>query len=113
MRIAEEGGTETSRGYLRPLGERVLAGLPGARVLWIAAGPWFPGRTRARVLLDTERRSAVWEQSRVLVVINYAALSLAIVISLVGAHFARRLEALRSSTSKVFRCDACAPFPAR
>ena len=80
-------------------------------MLWIAAWALVPwGNAGANVLLDTER-SAVWEQSRVLVIINYAALSVAIVISLVGAErIARRLEALRRSTSRVLGCDACAPF---
>jgi hypothetical protein len=53
-------------------------------------------------LLDTESKSAVWDQSTTLVLLNYAALSVAIVIALWGAgRIARRLEALRSSTAAV------------
>jgi hypothetical protein len=65
-----------------------------ALVPWLNAG--------ANLLLETGARSAVWEQSRTLVLLNYAALSLAIVIALWGAErIARRLEALRTMTRNV------------
>jgi hypothetical protein len=54
--------------------------------------PW--ANAGANVLLDTET-SAVWEQRRVLVILNYAALSAAVVITLWGTRqLARRLQAL-------------------
>lgn len=53
-------------------------------------------------MLGTGRTSAVWDQSRTLVILNYAALSFAILITLWGTQrVARRLDALRSSTSDV------------
>ena len=71
---------------LRPLTERILAAVPGPRSLGIlvwALVPWL--NFGANLLLDTGSRSAIWEQRRALVVINYATLSLAIVITLWGA----------------------------
>jgi hypothetical protein len=66
-------------------------------VLW-ALVPW--ANAGANLLLDEEARSAIWEQSRTLVVLNYAALSVAIVIGLWGAsRIARRVETLHESTS--------------
>jgi hypothetical protein len=63
--------------------------------VWIAAWaliPWL--NAGANLLLDTET-SAVWEQRRLLVLLNYAALSVAIVLTLWGTErIARRLEAL-------------------
>lgn len=70
---------------LRPLTERILTRLPGPRAIWIAAWalvPWC--NSAANLLLETGARSAVWEQSRTLVLLNYAALSFAIAISLWG-----------------------------
>ena len=97
---------------LRPLTERILASLPGGRALWIlgwALVPWL--NAGANLLLGTEVRSAVWEQGRVLVLLNYAALSLAIVISVWGAErIARRLESLRPTTSKVLEGEVREPF---
>ena len=58
---------------LRPVAERILA---HPLVPWLNAG--------VNLLLDTEGTSAVWEQSRALVLLNYASLSLAIVITLLG-----------------------------
>lgn len=59
---------------LRPLTERVLGRLPGSpRTVWIvawAAVPWL--NAGANLLLEDEARSAVWEQSGVLVALNYA-----------------------------------------
>jgi hypothetical protein len=99
-------------GRLKPLTERILAALPGPRVLWIVAWalvPWV--NAGINLLLEPEARSAVWEQGRLLVVLNYVALSLAMVITLWGtARIARRLETLRASTSTVLEVDARAPF---
>ena len=79
---------------LRPLTERILAQLPGPRVLWIAVWalvPWL--NAGVNLVLDTEGTSAVWEQSRALVLLNYASLSFAIVITLWGTErLARRLD---------------------
>ena len=73
-------------------------------MLW-ALVPWL--NAAANLLLDTEARSAVWEQSRTLVILNYAALSLAIGITLWGAQrIAARLEALPAGTRNVFAVDA-------
>lgn len=97
---------------LRPLTERILAAFPGPRSLGIlvwALVPWL--NFGANLLLDTGSRSAIWEQRRALVVINYATLSLAIVITLWGAQrIARRLDALRASTAEVFERETRAPF---
>lgn len=86
---------------LRPLTERVLARLGDPRAAWIAAWasvPWL--NAGANLLLGTKRTSAVWEQNDVLVVLNYAAISFAIVVSLVGTgRITRRLEVLRTTTS--------------
>jgi hypothetical protein len=88
---------------LRPLTERILVSLPGPRALWIAVWalvPWL--NAGANLLLDTGERSAVWEQSRVVVILNYAALSFAIVVTLVGAErLARRMETLEATASRV------------
>ena len=97
---------------LRPLTERILAAFPGPRPLGIlvwALVPWL--NAGANLLLDTGSRSAVWEQRAALVVVNYAMLSLAIVITLWGAErIARRLEALGASTAEVFGRDARTSF---
>jgi hypothetical protein len=88
---------------LGPLTERILAYLPGPRALWIALWaliPWL--NAGANLLLDTGERSAVWEQSRVVVILNYAALSFAMVVTLLGAErIARRMETLEATTSAV------------
>ena len=64
------------------------------------------------LLLDTESKSAVWEQSRTLVILNYAAVSLAILITLWGARrIAERVDALRATTATVLDEDAAStPF---
>src|SRR5919197_5448562 len=70
---------------LRPLTERLLARLRGPRALWIAVWalvPWL--NAGANLLLETGTRSAIWEQSRALVILNYAALSLAIAVAVWG-----------------------------
>lgn len=95
------------RRELRPLTERVLEWLPGPRLPWIAAWalvPWL--NAGANLLLDTGERSAVWEQSRVVVILSYCAVSFAIVVTLVGAErLARRVEALGTETSNVLTID--------
>lgn len=87
---------------LHPLSERILARLPGRRALWIlaaAAVPWV--NAGANVLLDAQRKSAIWEEDRVLVLLNYAALSGAVVLTIWGARrIADRLEALRATTAR-------------
>lgn len=97
---------------LRPVTERILARLPGPRVLWVAIWalvPWL--NAGANLLLETGARSAVWEQRRALVILNYAALSLAIVITLWGTErIARRLDALRPTTSDMVEATASGPF---
>jgi hypothetical protein len=82
---------------LKPLTERVLARLPGGRLWWIALWavvPWANGGLN--LLLDTQTKSAVWEQSGALVVLNYAALSFAIALAIWGSRrIAARMEELR------------------
>jgi hypothetical protein len=74
-----------------------------ALIPWLNAG--------ANLLLDTGARSAIREQSRALVVLNYAALSGAVVITLWGTgRIARRLETLRAATSDVLEGDVSEPF---
>jgi hypothetical protein len=83
---------------MRPLTQRILARLPEPRFAWIGIWtlvPWL--NAGANLLLDTGERSAIWEQSRTLVILNYMALSLAIFIALWGAErIARRLATLRT-----------------
>jgi hypothetical protein len=85
---------------LRPLTERLLARLPGPRALWIAVWalvPWL--NAGANLLLETGSRSAIWEQSRALLLLNYAALSFAIAIALWGTRrITRRLETIGETT---------------
>ena len=104
--------TPVAGGRLRPLTERILARLPGPRVLCIAVWalvPWL--NAGANLLLDTGGTSAVWEQSRTLVVLNYAALSAAVVITLWGTgRIARRLEALREDAARVVDGDLTGRF---
>jgi hypothetical protein len=74
-----------------------------ALVPWLNAG--------ANLLLETGARSAVWEQSRALVVLNYAALSFAVAITLWGTErIARRLETLRVPTLNLLEGDGREPF---
>ena len=85
---------------LRPLTELVLARLPGPswlRILVWALVPWL--NAAANLALGGDRTSAVWEQSDLLVVLNYLFLSVGVVITLWGSRrIARRLEALRAAT---------------
>jgi hypothetical protein len=91
--------------------ERLLARLRGPRAFWIALWalvPWL--NAGANLSFDTEG-SAVWEQRRALVILNYAALSMAIVITLWGAHrIAGRLETLRATTANVLEPAGREPF---
>jgi hypothetical protein len=99
-------------GALRPLTERILARLPGPRMLWVAAWALVPwANAGANAALDTGARSAVWEQSRTLVALNYAALSIAIVIALWGSgRIARRLTGLSEKTADVLEGDVTGRF---
>jgi len=111
-RIWERSATANVTQRLRPVTERILARLPSPRVLWIVAWalvPWL--NAGANLLLETGARSAIWEQSRALVLLNYAALSFAIVITLWGTErIARRLETLRATTSNVLEGGGREPF---
>ena len=98
---------------LRPLSERVLERLPGRRAAWIAAWalvPWV--NASAHFVLGTGRTNvAVWEQSAHFVVLNYAAVSFAVVITLEGTRrVARRVEALRVPTSNGLEGEPSALF---
>jgi hypothetical protein len=97
---------------LCPLTQRILERLRGPRELWIAVWvviPWL--NAGANLLIGVEARSAVWEQSGVLVVLNYAALSVAILITLWGnERIARRLETLRTSTANALEGNGREPF---
>jgi hypothetical protein len=88
----------------RPLTERILERLPAPRGLWIitwALVPWL--NYGANLLLDSEGTSAVWEESTTLLILNYAALSLAVVITLWGTgRIARRLETVRGTATEAF-----------
>jgi len=99
---------------LRPITARILDALAGPRTVWICAWaliPWL--NAGANLLMDTGARSAVWEQSRAVVILNYAALSAAVVITLWGAErIARALEALRTTTPEVLTGDASGRFRA-
>jgi hypothetical protein len=102
---------DAARG-LEPLTERVLRRLPGKRWFWIAAWslvPWL--NAGANYLLSTDSKSAVWEQGTALVVLNYAALSFAVGLTLWGTgRIARRLEALQQTTAQVLETRAREPF---
>jgi hypothetical protein len=104
--------TEGLARRLTPLTDRILARLPGPPLLWIAAWALVPwANAGANLLLDTDGTSAVWEQSDVLIVLNYAALSFAVVVTLWGTErIARRVETLRADMSKVLDADAGASF---
>ena len=97
---------------LRPLTDRILAALPGPRPVWIAVWalvPWL--NAGANLLVEEEARSAVWEQGRTLVILNYAALSFAVAITLWGTErIARRLEALGATASNVLEGKSSEQF---
>lgn len=81
---------------LRPLTERVLSRLPAPRGVCIAVWalvPWL--NAGANLVVGEERTSAVWEQGTTLVVLNYAALSLGVAVTLWGtSRIGRHLEEL-------------------
>jgi hypothetical protein len=110
MRVSA-GGWERTRD-VRPLTRRILARLPGRRAAWIAAWALVPSvNAGANLLLGSGGTSAVWEQGRVLVVLNYAALSLAVIVTLLGTEqIARRIEDLRSTSAHVLREGAATAF---
>jgi hypothetical protein len=73
--------------------------LPSGRCFhWVNAG--------ANLLLDTGDRSAVWEQSRALVIVNYATFSLAIVITFEPVRTAPTLDALERQHRLLGAADA-------
>lgn len=84
---------------LQPLTERVLARLPGKRAAWVAAWALLPwANAGINLVLDTKSKSAIWEQSGTVVVLNYAALTLAIVMAIWGSRLiATRLEDRRGA----------------
>lgn len=96
----------------RPLTERILGRLPGPRAGWIAAWalvPWL--NAGANVLLDTGGTSAIWEQSRTLILLNYAALSVALAITLWGTgRIARRVPDLEALAAGVLERAPREPF---
>lgn len=98
----------TAQLRLRPLTEQILAELPGPRHVWIAAWALVPwANAGLNLILGTEGTSAVWEQSDLLVILNYAALSFAVVMTLWGTkRIARRVETLRATTSTVLEGEA-------
>lgn len=100
-RVAPDDRLGAATPDLTPLTERILARLPGPRAAWITAWALLPwANAGANLLLDTAARSAIWEQSRTLIILNYAALSLAVVICVWGsARIARRVETLHEITS--------------
>lgn len=86
--------------------------MPGPRALWITAWALVPWLNFAgNLAFDTERRSGVWEEGSAIVVLNYAALSVAVAITLWGAdRIARRLEGLPATTSRVLHGEERDPF---
>jgi hypothetical protein len=108
--VAGDAGKRPVTYDLHPLTERLLSRLPGPRVLWIVLSALVPAMNAgANVLLGTGGTSAVWEQNDLLVILNYAALSLAMLITLWGtSRIAGRLETL----SPAFGADARERFGA-
>ena len=110
QRASRAAADATTR--LLPVTERILARRPGGRALSIAVWALVPWLNAAlNLLLGTEHKSAVWEQSTTFVVLNYAASSLAVVITLWGTgRIARRVETLRATTADVLEHRAAEPF---
>ena len=109
-RPAAGSGAETqlpAPGRLHPLTERVLGRLPGPAYAWAAAWalvPWL--NAGANLVLGDRGTSAVWDQGRLLVVLNYAALSLGVAVSVWGtSRIARRLEELHEPTGRLLDCE--------
>jgi hypothetical protein len=98
---------------LRPLTDRILAGLPGPMPFWFVVWvsiPWMNAGANL-LLLDDESRSAVWDRSSWVVALNYAALSLAMVVTLWGTRrIARRLERLDREIADVVETHARTSF---
>ena len=92
--VHARAGHTTAAARLQPLAERILSALPGRRQGWIAIWalvPWL--NAGANLALDTETKSAVWGQSGTVVVLNYAALSVAIALAIWGSRrIAARVE---------------------
>jgi hypothetical protein len=90
-----------SRRRLRPLTDRILEALPGPRIVWAclwALVPWL--NAGANLVLGEDQTSAVWEQTTVLIVLNYAAISFGVLLTLWGTNrVARRVERLRTSVA--------------
>jgi len=78
--------------------------LPGRRSFWIAVWALVPwANAGLNLLLDTGGTSAVWEQRDLLVVLNYAALSVSVAVTLWGsARIARQLGSLGGTPKRVF-----------
>lgn len=94
---AEVEGTE-----LIPLTERILFWLPGPRLLWLAVWLLVPWMNIAAIfLLQETGQFPRWEDPAV-EILNRAAFSFAIVLSVWGAALiSRRLESLRSNLSEL------------
>lgn len=99
-RAHDDGDALEGRRRLQPLTERVVARLPGRHWVWVAAWALVPwANAGINLLLDTETKSAVWGQSGTVVVLNYAALSLAVVLAIWGSRrIASRVEELRGAS---------------
>jgi hypothetical protein len=94
------GASEGPPARLIPLTERILARLPGPKRLWFVVWvlvPW--ANAGLNLLLGSDRTSPVWEQSDVLIVLNYAALSVAVAIAILGTdRLVRRVEAIEAAS---------------
>ena len=98
---------------LRPLTERIVERLPGPALLWLGLSASIPPLNAAANLafLEDDSRSAVWDRSAAVVALNYAALSLAMVVTLWGSRkIARRLERLEGELAEVLPSDAPTSF---
>jgi len=66
---------------LCPVSDRILARLGDRRGVWIALWALVPcANAGMNLLLGADQTRAVWEQSALLVVLNYAALSFAVAL---------------------------------
>ena len=88
---------------VRPLSERVLGRLPGSSWSWVcvwALVPWI--NALVNLSLDEESRSAVWDEGATFVVLSYSTLSLAMVVTLLGAsELAGRIGRFRAAGAGV------------
>ena len=105
-------GAAESGDTFRPLTDRILGRLPGPRVIWIGAWavvPWI--NATANLALGAEDASPVWEQDPALIVLNYVAVSFAVVMSLWGTtRIARQLEDLLATPSRSLAGQATVIF---